>query len=712
MSKNKLSKEKDITKLKNLGSNKSYINENNKNRVVNSSLTKDLPLNLTSEKLFSVLRLMLLSRAIDHKAMNLLRQGKTFFHISGSGHEAIQTAVGLLLDHKMDWIFPYYRDLGLVLTFGLTPYEFFLQCFAKASDPASGGRQLPTHWGHTKINLPSQSSPTGTQFLQAVGAALASVKKGKPHIAYVSSGEGTTSQGEFHEAINWASREKLPVLFVIQNNGYAISVPVKNQSGGKDNSIAEMMAGYHNLLRINLDGTNFFESYEKVQEAVKYIKEGNGPVLIEANVVRLQSHSSSDDQKKYRDHKELDEELKRDPIDQFSKWLIKEGSLSVNELEKIKFEITEEVNTAADKALAEADPNPADAARFVFDESGLRESLEYEMTDPSGEKIVMVDAINHALREEMEINDKIYVFGEDIADGKGGVFTATKGLSTKFGNERVFNSPLAEASIAGVATGMALAGLKPVVEIQFGDYIWPAFMQLRDETATMRYRSNNNWISPVVVRVAVGGYIHGGLYHSQNIESFFAHVPGIFIAYPSNAADAKGLLKTAMRINDPVLFCEHKGLYRQSYAITPEPNENYLLPFGKAKVVKEGNDLTVISYGAALWDCVTAAKKLEDEGHSVEVIDLRTIIPIDEETIFNSVKKTNKCIIVHEDTLTGGFGGEIAARVSDNCFQYLDGPVRRIAALDSHIPYSPILESAVLPSRDVIYNGIKSLLKF
>ncbi|MBK6915748.1 MAG: dehydrogenase E1 component subunit alpha/beta [Ignavibacteriales bacterium] len=712
MSKNKLSNEKDITKLKKLESNKSSINDNNKNHEVKSSLTKNLPLNLTSEKLLSVLRLMLLSRAIDNKAMNLLRQGKTFFHISGSGHEAIQTAVGLSLDHKIDWIFPYYRDLGLVLTFGLTPHEFFLQCFAKASDPASGGRQLPTHWGHTKINLPSQSSPTGTQFLQAVGAALASVKKGNPHIAYVSSGEGTTSQGEFHEAINWASREKLPVMFVIQNNGYAISVPVKNQSGGKDNSIAEMMAGYHNLLRINLDGTNFFESYEKVQEAVKYINEGNGPVLIEANVVRLQSHSSSDDQKKYRDHKELDEELKRDPIDQFSKWLIKEGLLSVNELEKIKFEITEEVNAAADKALAEADPNPADAAKFVFDESGLRESLEYEMTDLGGEKIVMVDAINHALREEMEINDKIYVFGEDIADGKGGVFTATKGLSTKFGNERVFNSPLAEASIAGVATGMALAGLKPVVEIQFGDYIWPAFMQLRDETATMRYRSNNNWISPVVVRVAVGGYIHGGLYHSQNIESFFAHVPGIFIAYPSNAADAKGLLKTAIRINDPVLFCEHKGLYRQSYAITPEPNENYLVPFGKAKVVKEGSDLTVISYGAALWDCVTAAKKLEDEGHSVEVIDLRTIIPIDEEMIFKSVKKTNKCIIVHEDTLTGGFGGEIAARVADTCFQYLDGPVRRIAALDSHIPYSPILESAVLPSRDVIYNGIKSLLNF
>ena len=667
----------------------------------------------SKSELLKVLRTMLTARTLDNKAMNLLRQGKTFFHIAASGHEAVQLAIGLQLDPKKDWFFPYYRDLATVLTAGVTPEEVFLQTFAKADDPASGGRQLPVHWGSTRFNLPSQSSPTGTQFLQAVGTALASVKKGEINVSYVSSGEGTTSQGEFHEAVNWASREKLPVLFVIQNNKYAISVHVSDQSGGKDNSVAEMMSGFHNLHRARIDGTDFFESYQKIQEAVDYIKSGKGPALIEAEVVRLSSHSSSDDQKKYRDNKEIEEESKKCPIEQLSKILITNGLLDEKELEKIKKEVTEEINEAADKAIKASDPRKEDAEKYVYDESGYRDTLDYEATTPSGDKIVMVDAINHALHEEMERNPDMYIFGEDIEDAKGGVFTATKGLTKRFTKKRVFNSPLAEASIMGVAIGMTFAELKPVVEIQFADYIWPAFMQMRDELATIRYRSNNAWESPVVTRVAVGGYIHGGLYHSQNIESIFAHVPGIFIAYPSNAADAKGLLKTACRIKDPVLFCEHKGLYRQSYAITPEPDENYLVPFGKAKVVREGTDITVVSWGVSLWDSVLASKKLEDEfEYSVEVIDLRTLIPLDEETIYKSVKKTNKLVIVHEDTLTGGFGGEIASRVADICFQYLDGPVKRIAALDTHIPYSPILEAAVLPNRDRVYKGIKELIEY
>lgn len=679
---------------------------------LNNNGSNDLNSEILKEDLLKALRIMLTARNIDIKAMNLLRQGKTFFHIAGSGHEAIQSAVGLLLDPKKDWYFPYYRDIALVLSSGVTPYEFFLQCFAKADDPASGGRQLPTHWGSRKFNLPSQSSPTGTQFLQATGTALASVKKGLKTISYVSSGEGTTSQGEFHEAVNWASREKLPVLFVIQNNKYAISVPVENQSGGKGSSIAEMMKGYDSLLKLKIDGTDFFECYKNVKQAKEYIEQGKGPVLIEAEVVRLQSHSSSDDQKKYRKPDELEEESKKDPIEKLSRSLIEKKYLSQDEFDNLKQEILVEVNKAADEADKAADPKPDGAAKYVYDESGMINNLPYEQNQPSGKNIVMVDAINHALLEELENNKDIYVFGEDIADSKGGVFTATKGLSTKFGKERVFNSPLAEASIMGVAIGMSLAGLKPVVEIQFGDYIWPAFMQMKDELATIRYRSNNSWSSPVVTRVAVGGYIHGGLYHSQNIESIFAHVPGIYIAYPSNAADAKGLLKTACRINDPVLFCEHKGLYRQSYATSPEPDENYLLPFGKGKVVKEGKDLTVISYGASLWDSVIAAKKLEDEGYSVEVIDLRTIIPLDEELIFKSVRKTNKAIVIHEDTFTGGFGAEIAARIADICFENLDGPVRRIAAKDAHIPYSPILENAILPNRNEVYEGIKKLLMY
>jgi 2-oxoisovalerate dehydrogenase E1 component len=658
------------------------------------------------------LRLMLLARAIDTKAMNLLRQGKTFFHIAVSGHEAIQVVIGTSLNPKKDWLFPYYRDLALALSVGTTPYEFFLSCFAKADDPSSGGRQLPGHWGHRELNFPTQSSPTGTQYLHAVGTALASVKTGNPGVSYVSSGEGTTSQGEFHEAVNWASREKLPVLFVVQNNKYAISVPVALQSGGRKHSISEMMAGYDNLLRFKIDGTNYFECKKYVAQALEYIRSGQGPVLIEAEVVRLLSHSSSDDQRKYRDPKDLEEDLKKCPIEFLSKYMIENNLISQKEFENLKKEVTEEINSAADKAILAPDPKPETADKYIFDESGFKDTLDYEKTIPAGPKIVMVDAINHALNEELERNKKMFVFGEDIADSKGGVFTATKGLSTKYGNQRVFNSPLAEASILGVAVGMALAGLKPVVEIQFADYIWPAFMQMKSELVTFRYRSNNNWTAPVVTRVAVGGYIHGGLYHSQNIESIFAHVPGILIAFPSNAADAKGLLKTACRINDPVLFCEHKGLYRQSYATSPEPDAEYLLPFGKANIVKEGNDITVISYGLCVWDSLLAAKKLEDEGYSVEVIDIRTIIPLDDESIYNSVKKTNKAIVIHEDTLTAGFGAEIAARISDNCFRYLDGPVKRIAAKDSHIPYSPILENEILPNRKVVYQGIKDLLEF
>ncbi len=665
------------------------------------------------KQLLDILKMMIRSRIIDNKAMRLLKQGKTFFHIAAEGHEAVQMAIGLHLDPKKDWLFPYYRDLGTMLMAGLTPEEVFLGTFAKATDPASGGRQLPVHWGMINAQIPSQSSPTGTQFLQAVGTALASRRKGIKNVSYVSSGEGTTSQGEFHEAVNWASREKLPVLFVIQNNRYAISVPVEHQTAGKDGSVAEMMGGFHSLYRKRIDGTDFFESYSELKEAIDYIKSGKGPVLIEANVVRLQSHSSSDDQKKYRNKEDLEKDKQNDPIEKFTAKLKREGILNDDDYQKIWNEINKEIDEASDKAFKSADPNPKDAERYVYDESGLKESLDYEKNEPAGDKIVMVDSINHALQEEMKRNKDMYIFGEDIADKKGGVFTATKGLSTTFGDDRVFNSPLAEASILGVANGMALSGLKPVVEIQFGDYIWPAFMQMKNETASMRYRSNNTWTTPVVVRVAVGGYIHGGLCHSQNIESIYAHVPGIFIAYPSNAADAKGLLKTACRINDPVLFCEHKGLYRQSYAITPEPDDDYLLPFGKAKVVREGNDITVVSYGVSMWDSVLAAKKLEEEfGYSVEVIDIRTIIPLDEETIFRSVKKTNKVIVIHEDTLTAGFGAEIAARIADNCFQYLDGPIRRIAAKDSHIPYSPILENAVLPSRQQIYSGIKELIEF
>jgi len=658
------------------------------------------------------LRIMTATRKTDHKIMNLLKQGKSYFHMSAAGHEAIQVAIGMQMKPGIDWGFPYYRDLAFMLTLGLELKDIFLHMLAKESDPMTGGRQMPNHWGSKELNIPTQSSPTGTQYLQAVGTALALKRGGTEAVAYVSSGEGTTSEGEFYEAINWASREKLPVIFVIQNNKLAISVPVEDQNGGKDASVAKMMVGFENLLKMEVDGTDFSESYKAAQQAFEYARSGNGPVLIEAHVVRLASHSSSDDQRKYRTHDSIEADLANDPIVKLKNILTSEKTIDEKFLIEMERKLDSEIEKAAEYSLAQGDPKAVSAMRFILDESGKRDRLEYEKTKPAGNPIVLVDAINHALHEEMEDNEKVYVFGEDVADRKGGVFTSTKGLSTKFGEDRVFNSPLAEASIAGVSIGMALTGLKPCVEIQFGDYIWPAFMQMRDELVTFRYRSNNQFSAPVIFRVAVGGFIHGGLFHSQNIESFFSHIPGLLIAYPSNAADAKGLLKTALRLNDPVLFLEHKGLYRQSYASSPEPDDKYLLPFGKANVVTEGDDLSIITYGAMVHESNFAIRKLKEEGYSIELIDIRTMNPLDDETIFESVRKTGKAIVIHEDTLTAGFGAEIAARITDNCFEYLDGPVKRIGAKDAFIPYHPNLEKEILPNRDKIYHELKNLLSY
>ncbi len=693
--------------------------ENEKNKSASSTkhtipnkLNNKLLKNFSKEELLKGLNTMVSSRELDHKILTLLKQGKAGFLIAGAGHEATQVAFGEVLESGVDWAYPYYRDMSFIMALGVTNKEIILEMLGKADDPANGGRQMPNHWGSKRLNIPSQSSPTGTQFLQAVGTALAYQKQGEKRVVYVSSGEGTTSQGEFHEALNWAAREKAPVVFVIQNNKWAISVPVQDQSGGKNASIGEMVKGYYNLLVLEVDGTDYLTMKETAKKACEHAKAGNGPVLIEAHTVRLFSHSSSDDQKKYRPKESLEEDLKNDPIEKLASLLISKKYLTQNEFEQMRTAAHKEADEVAEWGLQQSDPKPETAARFVLDESGLIDELDYENAEPNGNKIVMVDAINHALHEEMARNDKMFVFGEDIADGKGGVFTATKGLSTKFGTDRVFNSPLAEASVEGVAIGMALSGVKPCVEIQFGDYIFPAFMQMRNELATYRYRSNNAWSAPVVTRVPVGGFIGGGLYHSQNIEGFYAHIPGILIAYPSNAADAKGLLKTALRLNDPVLFLEHKALYRQSYANSLEPDENYLLPFGKAHVFREGNDLTVVTYGAMVHESNFAAKKLSEEGYSIEIVDIRTINPLDEETIYNSIRKTGKAVVVHEDTLTAGFGAEIAARIADNSFEYLDGPIKRIAALDAFVPFQHDIERTVLPTRDRIYTELKELLAY
>ena len=665
----------------------------------------------TPDELLKAYELMLLSRRLDDKMLSMLKQGRGFFHIGAAGHEAAQLAAAFNLKSKEDWAFPYYRDLAFVLGFGMTPEEIMLCFTSKADDPNSGGRQMPAHYGHRELNIVSQSSPTGTQYLQAVGVAMGMKKRGSEQVVYVSSGEGTTSQGDFHEALNWASREKLPVIFFIENNKYAISVPVSQQTAG--GSVYDMTKGYEGLSRYKMDGTDFTSANNLMKEVIGRVRLGEGPALVEADCVRLLPHSSSDDQKKYRTEEELSEDIARDPIEKLKEILLQVKVMTEEEESNLILSAKERVNAAVEFAESKEAASSEGAEKYLFDESGDEDSFEYEKTEPAGEPIVLVDAINHALHEEMERDSNMIIFGQDIADGKGGVFTATRGLSTKFGTERVFNSPLAESSIVGTAIGLALIGYKPVVEIQFADYVWTAMMQIRNELAMMRYRSNNKWSCPVVLRIPCGGYIHGSLYHSQNIEAYFAHIPGLKICMPSNAADAKGLLKTAIRGNDPVLFLEHKGIYRQPFAKSPEPDENYLVPIGKAKIVQEGKDITIVTYGALVKRSADAALKLENNtGKSVEVIDIRSMVPLDIGTIKTSIAKTSRVLIIHEDTIFQGFGAEIAAQISEIGFDLLDAPIRRVAGKHIPVPYAPILEDYALPNDDDIYSALKSLSEY
>ena len=659
------------------------------------------------KELLKVYQKMVLARRLDEKMITMIRQAKSFFHIACSGHEAAQLAAAVNLKSGLDWIFPYYRDAALTIGLGVTSKDHLLGFLARKDDKASGGRQLPQHFGHKDLRIVSQSSATGTQYLQSVGTAQTLKWEGKKEVVYVSSGEGTTSQGEFHEALNWASREKLPIIFHIEDNEYAISVHISEQTSG--GSIYSMVSGYQNLARYNIDGTDFFEANLAFQKAVDRARKGKGPSVIVSNVVRLYPHSSSDDQRKYRSEAELEADKKRDPILRFENSCIEANIIKMKEFDKIRNEVSAIVDEETIWAEKQDHPAPSTALDFNYStEPPLAETPFNKISD----KIVMVDAINHALSEEMERNNKMVMFGEDIADPKGGVFTATRGLTNKFGKKRVFNSPLAEASIVGTAIGMACSEWKPVIEIQFADYIWPAFMQIRNELASMRYRSNNMWNCPVVLRVPVGGYIHGGLCHSQSIDGYFMHMPGIRIAYPSNAADAKGLLKAACRMDDPVIFMEHKGLYRQGFASSAEPDKDYILPFGQAKVVQEGTVLTILTWGAMVQKSIEAVKKEKIEEGIVEIIDLRTLNPLDEETIGTSVHKTGKVLVVHEDNLTNGPGAEIAAIVADRYFEDLDGPVKRVASADSHVPFNWFLEEEVLLQTKNIQFVLKELLEY
>lgn len=660
----------------------------------------------TKQQLIEVYRIMLLARELDKRILIMLKQSKGFFHMGCSGHEAAQVAAGLTINEGRDWSYPYYRDGAYTLALGMSPKDHFLAFLGRVADPNSGGRQMPMHYGQKALRIVSQSSATGTQYLQSVGCALTRKLEKNKEVVYVSSGEGTTSQGDFHEALNWASREKAPVIFHIQDNEYAISTHKSEQTAG---SVYSLVNGYDNLSRYQVDGTNFFETHLAFKQAIERARRGKGPSVIVSNVVRLLPHSSSDDQRKYRTAEDLEKDLLRDPIQLFKNSCISEGMFSVEEAKNIDEQVYKKISDDAKWADDQDHPDVATALSYVYSEDDL--GKETKLVNKS-DNIVMVDAINHALHEEMAQNQKMVIYGQDIADPKGGVFTATKGLSNTFGKERVFNSPLAESSIVGTAIGMAVTGYKPVVEIQFADYIWTAMMHIRNEVSVMRYRSNNDWDCPLVIRVPVGGYIHGALCHSQSIDGYFMHMPGIYIAYPSNAKDAKGLLKMACRMNDPVIFMEHKGLYRQPYAATEEPNEDYLLPFGKANYVTQGDDLTIICWGAMVQKSLDAVHALELREGSIEIIDLRTLNPIDYEKLEHSLRKTGKILVIYEDNLTNGPGAEICSVITDKYFDLLDGPVKRVASKDSPIPYNWFLEEKVLIQTADIAHAINDLLEY
>lgn len=695
---------------------------------------------LSAERLLDLYRIMVTARRIDDREMSLKRQNRIFFQISGAGHEAVQVALSAHLRAAHDWFYFYYRDRALALALGQTPLDHFLQAVGAAADPNSGGRQMPAHYGDKRYNIVSTSSPTGTQFLHAVGSAeawhratlLPDLQESvtgfrEDELVLVTTGDGTTSEGEFWEALNTACNLKLPVVFLVEDNGYAISVPVEVQTAG--GSISKLVSGFPDLFRIECDGCDVLDSYRATGEAVRWVRERRGPALIHAHVVRPYSHSMSDDERMYRTPAELEAQAARDPLRVTRAMLVEEGLATPSELDALEAEVERQVAEAADEALGYPQPGPETATRHLYSEEVDPTGPDFDTEDSpeypeDRRELTMVDLLNACLRDEMERDPSIVVFGEDVADasrvealdqvkGKGGVFKVTHGLQSRFGDVRVFNSPLAEANIVGRAVGMAVRGLKPVVEIQFFDYIWPAFHQIRNEVATMRYRSNNAFSAPVVIRVTYGGYLKGGaIYHSQTGATLFTHTPGLRVVLPSNAEDANGLLRTAIRCEDPVLFLEHKHLYRQVYNKGVYPGPDYMIPFGKAKIARPGRDLTLVTCGALVKRSLDAAKQAAEQGVEVEVIDLRTLSPLDMETIAASVKRTNRVLIVHEDALSFGIGAEIAARVADECFPWLDAPVKRVASMDTWVAYAPEVEDVILPQVPDVLEGILGVARF
>jgi 2-oxoisovalerate dehydrogenase E1 component len=691
---------------------------------------------IDKELLVGAYRVVYTSRRVDDKEIQLKRQNRAFFQISGVGHESLQVATALHLKPGYDWFYPYYRDRALCLQLGVTVHDMFLGSVGAKDDPSSAGRQMPSHWSSRKLHIVSGSSPTGTQILQAVGAAEASqyfalVKEAaelatsfhSDEVVFVSLGEGASSEGEFWESINWACGRKLPVLYLVEDNGYAISVPVDVQTAG--GSISRLVKSFPNLLALECDGTDFSQSYEAAGKAAEYVRQRKGPALLHGHVVRPYSHSLSDDERLYKSEEVRQQEAQRDPLLRLRELLHQEGLVTDDELKKIEAEVEREIREAADQALAAQPGSPDTVLRYLYSPNVDPTSEHFDQPPKfHGEPKTMVDLINATLRDEMARDPRVVVFGQDVADcghpdelakvkGKGGVFKVTHGLQRQFGSARCYNSHLAEASIVGRATGMATRGLKPVVEIQFFDYIWPAMLQIRDELTTIRWRSNNGFSCPIVIRAPIGGYLAGGaIYHSQSGESIFAHLPGLRVVMPATALDASGLLRTAIRCDDPVLFLEPKHLYRQTHNRAPYPGRDYMIPFGKAKLVQEGTTLTIVTYGSLVHLALQALKALEQEGIQPEILDLRSLNPYDWELISASVKKTSRVLVLHEDCVSWGYGAEIAARIADELFAFLDAPVRRLAGKDVFVPYHPILEDAVLPQPADIVRTAKELAAY
>jgi 2-oxoisovalerate dehydrogenase E1 component len=691
---------------------------------------------LDRDQLLDVYRCMLRSRKIDDKEIQLRNQSRAFFQISGAGHEAILVAAGLTLKPGYDWFHGYYRDRALCLQLGITPLEMLLASVGSTADPANGGRQMPSHWGNQALHIIAGSSATTTQLLHAAGAAEAGLIYSRvaaipdresffhgDEVVFASLGEGSTSEGEFWEAISAACTRRLPVLFLVEDNGYAISVPVEVETPGGD--ISRLVGSFPGLHVASVDGTDFLASLETMRDAVSYVRARKGPALVHAHVVRPYSHSHSDDERLYKPKAEREAEAKRDPIKLFAEFLKANDLATPADLASMAQEIEREVDEAAQEALKGPQPSPASAKHFVFSPDVDPTSTRFETpAAPEGQPDTMLAAINRTLKDEMAHNPRIVVFGEDVADasradalkevtGKGGVFKVTHGLQRLYGSDRVFNAPIAEASIIGRGVGLATRGIKPVVEIQFFDYIWPAMMQIRDEMSMMRYRTSNHFSCPMVIRVPVGGYLRGGgPYHSQSGESIFAHCPGIRLVYPSNAEDAAGLLRTSIRCDDPVMFFEHKHLYRQTYNKGSYPGKDFMIPFGKASLRRPGTHVTIVTWGALVQRSLLAAQQAEKHGIQAAVLDLRTLMPLDWPSIASLVKQTNRVIVAHEDQMTCGFGAEIAARIAGELFEHLDAPVRRVAALDTPVAYNPILEEEILPQTSDILKAITETARY